>query len=415
MQKLDRKYMVDIGAMPFTTSNCTRNQFRIIANLRQKVDHSTLQKAVNMVTPRFPMFTVAMKKRWNSLSEYKTQDIKIEVIKYSNQFKPFELYSGEPLFRVMYGEKFVCVEMFHTISDANGCLALLNSILSCYYELLGMEVDKSNIIQHDSEYAEEEFEDGYFKYATKEKAQISNTKSLLNKNFKIKSKAIPDRQGVVNIYSFDLEGLKNVAKDKNLTIHEYLVLVLCTTFGQIKSECNSKKITRIQMAINLRNRFPSKTLRNFVGTTQFETKSSDEKAIIQEFKKHMEIATSEKELTAFMWSAVSLMYGVLRFLPRFLGNFLLRTGDKVLGEKANSTSLSNLGIVKSNLNKCGVISYEFIEGTPLYIPFLVSAISYNNVCNIVFSKNTNNSTFEKLFLQRLKQDNITLLKSIVRK
>ncbi len=51
------------------------------------------------------------------------------------------------------------------------------------------------------------------------------------------------------------------------------------------------------MAIDLRKRFECKTLRNFVGTTQFETKIIDDDIISQEFKKHIAIATNEKQLS----------------------------------------------------------------------------------------------------------------------
>lgn len=414
MNMTNKRYKIDIGAMPFAIDNCTRNQFRLIANLFDDINLEILQKTVDLVVPRFPMYTVTMNKKWNSIVDYCSKKMKIKIIEYTSEFLPFDIYSGEPLFRILYGKKLICVEMYHTLGDANGCLALLNSTLSCYFQLLGKEFDKTNIIEYDSEYTEEEFEDGYLKHAAKEKALISNTISLFNKSFKLNCNSFPNRKGIVNVYSFNSNLLKAVANNKNLTVQEYLVTALCSTFNKIKDQYKSNKIVRIQMAIDLRKRFECKTLRNFVSTTQFETKSIDDDIISQEFKKHIAIATNEKQLKAFMWRAVSLMHGVLRFLPRFIGNFLLKIGDKILGEKANSTSLSNLGIVKNDLKKCGVISYEFIEGTPLYIPFLVSVISYNNVCNIVFSKNTNDHTFEQHFLQKLEQDNITLINKIVR-
>ena len=414
MNNTNKRYKVEIGAMPFTTDNCTRNQFRLIANLNEKINIDILQKAVDLVIPRFPMFTVNIKKRWNSLVEYISQEMLIKITEYKSEFIPFEIFSEEPLFRIMYGKNFVCVEMFHTLSDANGCLTLLNSILSCYFELLGCDFNKINILTYDSECTDEEFEDGYIKYAAKEKALLSNTKSLFNKSFKLKCNSLPNRKGIVKVFSFDSIALKTVANNKNLSVQEYLVTALCQSFNKIKEQCKSNKIIRIQMAIDFRKRFASKTLRNFVGTTQFETKSIDETSISQEFKKHIHIATNEKQLKAFMWSAVSLMQKTLRFFPRFIGNILLRTGDKVLGEKANSTSLSNLGLIKNDLAKCGVTSYEFIEGTPLYIPFLVSVISFNGICNMVFSKNTTDDNFEKYFLQNLEKDNIPLLNELIR-
>ncbi|MDE6967272.1 MAG: hypothetical protein K2P12_01325 [Clostridia bacterium] len=408
MNELKKNYNIDIGGMPFALNNCTRNQYRIIANISENVNISILQKAVDMVVPRFPMFTVKMHKRWNSLRCITHNAMKIEISQYSNKFEPFDIYSDKPLFRVMYGEKFVCVEMFHILSDANGCIALLNSILACYYEIFGMKVVKKNIIDHKSACLEGEIEDSYFKYAKKTRAVLSTTKSITAKSFQQKCKSLPERQGIVCTYTFDVQSFKEAAKKYNATLHEYIVTSLCLAFNRMREECGNKKCVRIQMAINLRKRFPSESLRNFVATTQFDTKSYEKEIILQELKKHMEIATSERELQAFMWSAVSLMYGSLRFIPRFIGDFLLKTGDKILGEKANSTSFSNLGVVNNDLDKNGVISYEFIEGTPLYVPFLVSAISFKNICNIVFSKNTEDNLFEQYFLEELQKDNIIL-------
>lgn len=415
MGEFGKTYNIDLGAMPFTLTNCTRNQYRIIANLSEYVNISALQRAVDLVVPRFPMYTINMRKRWNSVREINVVYMKIKVSEYKNQLVPFDLYSGEPLFRVMYGEKFICLEMYHSLTDANGCVAFLNSILSQYFELFGQKVDKSNIISGNSVCTEREFEDSYFKYAEKAKATLSTTKSLTSKSFKNNYISLPKRRGVFVTYSFNASELKRVAKQYDATLHEYLVTILCVAFGRLKTDSDKKKCTRIQMPINLRKRYDSDSLRNFVATTQFDTFSSDKNIILQEVKSYMKIATSDKELKAFMWSAVTLMHGVLRFLPRFLGDFLLSTGDKVLGEKANSTSFSNLGLMDTRLDKNGVISYEFLGGIPLYVPFLVCAISFNNICNLTFSKNTEENLFEKYFLEELQKDGVKLIKTQIRK
>lgn len=406
MINTNKKYAIDLGGMPFTLSNCTRNQYRLIAHLSQYVDINALQTAVNLVLPRFPMYTITINKKWNSLRELEVINTNILITKYQNKFQPFNIKSTEPLFRVMYGEKFICIEMFHSLTDANGCLTFLNSILACYYEVLGQQVDKTNIINFNSECKESEFEDSFFKYAEKTKAKINPAKSLFLKSFHNKCKVLPDRQGVVITYSLNVDELKKVAKQYNATLHEYLTTILCLAVNRLKTECNNKKCVRIQMPINLRKRYPSESLRNFVATTQFDTKNTDKQTILNEFKEYLKLATCDNELKAFMQSAVSLMHGVLRFLPRFIGDFMLKTGDKILGEKANSTAFSNIGVVNTNLHINGVESYEFIEGTPLYISNLTSAISFKNVCNFTFSKNTQDEKFEHYFLEELKKDNI---------
>ena len=315
----------------------------------------------------------------------------------------------------MYGKKFICVEMFHILSDANGCVAFLNSILSCYYELLGMKTDRTNIITTDSTPSQVEFEDSYFKYAKRSKSAINLTNSLAKKCFKLNcGNYLNESEGEHITYSFNVEQLKSLSRKYNATVNEYAVTLICLAYAKIKNDCNSDKCIRIQMPINLRKRFPSKTLRNFVATTQFETFSDDKLTILQEVKKHMSIATSDKELKSFMWNAVFLMNGVLKVIPRIMGDFLLKSGDNLLGEKASSTSFSNIGLVENNLYKNGVVSMEFLAGTPKYVPFLLSAITYNNICNLTFSKNTRENLFEQYFLEELKKDAIIPTNIVVR-
>ena len=54
MNMTNKRYKIDIGAMPFAIDNCTRNQFRLIANLFDDINLEILQKAVDLVVPRFP-------------------------------------------------------------------------------------------------------------------------------------------------------------------------------------------------------------------------------------------------------------------------------------------------------------------------------------------------------------------------
>lgn len=411
----NKKYLIDIGAMPFAFECGIRNQFRIIANMLQFVKVDILQKAVDKIVPRFPMFTINMSQKWNSMRELIVSDMKINVQKYQAKFTPFNLQSNEPLFRVMYGKKFICVEMLHILSDANGCVAFLNSLLYCYYELLGMKMDKTNIITIDSKANKDEFEDSYFRYARRSKSAINLTNNIAKKCFKLNcGNYLNESKGEHITYSFDVEQLKSVSRKYNATINEYAVTVICLAYAKIKNDCNCDKCIRIQMPINLRKRFFSKSLRNFVATTQFETFSNDKLNILQEIKRHMSIVTSDKELESFMWNAVFMMNGVLKVLPRFIGDFLLKTGDNLLGEKASSTSFSNIGLVENNLFKNGVVSMEFLAGTPKYVPFLLSAITYNNICNLTFSKNTRENLFEKYFLEELKKDGIFPTNIVVR-
>lgn len=410
-----RKFTISVGAMPFATVSNTRSQFRVIANLDKKVDPEVLQKAVDLTVPRFPMYTVIIRRRWHGLRTLQVADMNVEAEPFNPQRVHYHRYAKKPLFKIMYGEKMICVELYHILSDGNGGVAFLNCLLGCYFELLGEEVDKTNILDYKDTATEEEFEDGYLRFAEKKKGKINNARSLGRAQFKLKDKVIKDRFNISTTYSFDLAAIKAASKSFGATLHEYLAAVICVTFLRLRDEQGSKKCIRLQMPIDLRKRFQTSTLTNFVATTQFETYGGDKKQLVDEIREHFKIATHEDELKAFLNDGKTLMHGILGFFPRFISDFLVDLGDTLLGERMSNTSFSNLGLVKNNLYKNGVTDYEVIGGNPMYAPFYITTISYNGICNLTFSRHIEGDTYEKYFLEELAKDGIVPTKTVVRK
>lgn len=415
MKYTGKKFTISVGAMPFATVSNTRSQFRVLANLDKKVDPETLQKAIDLVVPRFPMYTVIIRRRWHGLRTLQVADMKITAEPFNPQREHYHRYAKKPLFKVMYEDNMICVELYHILSDGNGGVAFLNCLLACYFTLLGEEVDMTNILDWRDKATEEEFEDGYLRFAENKKGKINNAKSLGRGQFKLKEKVIKDRGNVSTTYSFDLATLKPVSKSYGATLHEYLAAVLCVTFLRLRDEHGSKKFIRLQMPIDLRKRFPTSTLTNFVATTQFETSGGDKPQLIKELREHFEIATHEDELKSFLNNGKNLMHGVLGFLPRFISDFLVDLGDTLLGERMSNTSFSNLGLVRNNLAKNGVVDYEVIGGNPLYAPFYVTTISFNGISNLTFSRHIESDIFERYFLEELAKDGIVPTKKVVRK
>ena len=415
MKYTGRKFTISVGAMPFATISNTRSQFRIIANLDKDVDPEILQKATDLVVPRFPMYTVIIRRRWHGLRTLQVADMKVNVEPFNPQREHYHRYAKKPLFKIMYEKNMICVELYHILTDGNGGVRFLNCLLACYFTLLGEDVDMTNILDWRDHATDEEFEDGYLRFAENKKGKINNARSFGRAQFKLDEKVIKDRGNVSTTYSFDLASAKPVAKSYGATLHEYLAATLCVTFLRLRDERGSKKCIRLQMPIDLRKRFPTTTLTNFVATTQFETFGGDKAQLIKELREHFEIATHEDELKSFLNDGKNLMHGVLGFLPRFISDFLVDLGDTLLGERMSNTSFSNLGLVKNNLAKNGVLDYEVIGGNPLYAPFYVTAISFNGICNISFSRHIESDVFERYFLEELSKDDISPTKTVIRK
>lgn len=415
MKYTGKKFTISVGAMPFATISNTRSQFRVLANLDKKVDPEILQKAVDLVVPRFPMYTVIIRRRWHGLRTLQVADMQVKIEPFNPQREHYHRYAKKPLFKIMYEDNMICVELYHILSDGNGGIAFLNCLLACYFTLLGEEVDMTNILDWRDKATEEEFEDGYLRFAENKKGKLNNARSFGRAQFKLQDKVIKDRGNISTTYSFDLSALKRVSKAYGATLHEYLAAVLCATFLRLRDERGSKKCIRLQMPIDLRKRFPTSTLTNFVATTQFETFGGDKEQLIKDIREHFAIATNEDELKSFLNDGKTLMHGILGFFPRFISDFLVDLGDTLLGEKMSNTSFSNLGLIKNDLTKNGVLTYEVIGGNPMYAPFYVTTISYNGVCNVNFSRHIESDIFERYFLEELAKDGVTTTKTVIRK
>lgn len=414
MKYTGKKFTISVGAMPFATVSSTRSQFRILANLDREVDPAILQKAVDLVVPRFPMYTVIIRRRWHGLRTLQVADMKVAVEPYSPRREHYHRYSKKPLFKVMYDKKAICVEMYHILTDGNGGVAFLNCLLACYFTLLGEKVDMTNILDWRDKASDEEFEDGYLRFAENKKGKINNARSFGRAQYKFKDKVLKNRGNVSTTYSFDLSALKTVSKSYGATLHEYFAAVICSAYLRLRDEEKSKKCIRLQMPIDLRKRFPTSTLTNFVATTQFETYGGDLRQIIAEISEHFKIATGEDELKAFLNDGKTLMHGVLGFLPRFISDFFVDLGDTLLGERMSSTSFSNLGLVRNGLTANGVLTYEVFGGNPLYAPFYITAISYNGIFNLTFSRHVESDKYERYFVEELAKDGIVPMKKAVR-
>ena len=163
MKYTGKKFTISVGAMPFATISNTRSQFRVLANLDKKVDPEILQKAVDLVVPRFPMYTVIIRRRWHGLRTLQVADMQVKIEPFNPQREHYHRYAKKPLFKIMYEDNMICVELYHILSDGNGGIAFLNCLLACYFTLLGEEVDMTNILDWRDKATEEEFEDGYLR------------------------------------------------------------------------------------------------------------------------------------------------------------------------------------------------------------------------------------------------------------
>src|SRR5574344_1746418 len=207
--------------------------------------------------------------------------------------RKMELNQKRHLFRVLYYKNKVSFETFHSVTDGTGAICFLNSLLSCYFNLEGKNIDtRSMEINYKDKPSIEECEDSF-----KKVADDSGTNKRDNKKA-YQVHGTPEPNGVLDVITAvcDSDKLHQIAKEHNATITQFLVAIYAKSIIQNQFG-RSKKPVIISVPINLRKYFDTKTLRNFSSWVDIVFENGSDKIDIDELinisKQKMEILTKE--------------------------------------------------------------------------------------------------------------------------
>lgn len=324
--------------------------FRFSGTLTEPVDPEILQQAVYRTTARFPSFSMRLRRGvfWHYLQR----------IEGGPPVVPDGCCPCEPLrpednrgfyFRVMYYNCRISVDFFHALTDGTGALSFLKTLLAEYLTLrYGLDVPRDSVILDcGSEPAPEEYEDSFQRYAGAA-ARVRYVK----RSFRIRGTREPD--GYINVTCgiIPLDEVLKRSREKGATLTQYLAAVLMMSLAEIQRreariETLRKPITLL-IPVNLRNHFPSLTKRNFTGMVYpyIETRlgEHDFDEVLSAVKHYMGSEVTPRLLRARFTSFVnSQRHPVLRYIPLFLKNPILRVVQRYAGDRKSCITFSNLG------------------------------------------------------------------------
>ena len=148
-----------------------------------------------------------------------------------------------------------------------------------------------------------------------------------------------------------------IARSRNVTITEYLVSVylfsLQTIYLEEKEKAKKQKrgVLRIEVPVNLRKKFPSKTMRNF---SLFVLPEIDLRLGIYTFEEILKIVNYQlqtgadvKQIARFLSQNVGHEKSpFIRVLPLFIKSMAISAVYRRLGSNQCSGIMTNLGCVK---------------------------------------------------------------------
>jgi NRPS condensation-like uncharacterized protein len=396
---------------PAIISDDLTSVFRITAALKDPIRYSSLREAVAITSKRFPYFNVTLGAGifWHFLE--------------LNNFPPailpdkgtpctaFDIRNKNlPLYRIILKGKKISVEFSHIITDGGGAMEYLKSLVFTYLTLTGKPVTTSeNIILPGSPIAEEEYEDAYNKFFQKLPQPVKLAKAW-HLPFSLETKP---KLKIISAEVNTCEILDIVHRYK-VSITEYFVAVYIYSIQEIfiereKENKNIKrKVIRIEVPVNMRNKLPSRTMRNFslfvlpeidlrLGTYSFEE-------VLKSVHHQLQISSDIKQILRFLSSNVGYerLY-VVRALPLFIKKIAISAVYRSLASRRWSGILTNLGVIKLPADMENLIdSLEIIPPPPnRQVKVSCALISYRDRLRIIFSNISGSNELEKKFIRHL--------------
>lgn len=376
------------------------NIFRLSVTLIEDVEQDILQKALNNSVRRFPTILASVHKGF--FWYYQQPVLKApQVLEDNNLLKPMtnkELATCA--IRVLYSEKTIHVEFFHSITDGKGGMDFLKAFVYEYLKIKeNINVPKPNdLLTTNDNPMNDEIQDAYSKIESQTKTY--NIKENGKDVYQFED--IKGTQLYIKKYVVDIHELKEIARTFNATFTVFLSAIIMKSILNLQnkdSNIKKQKVVKLFLPINLRTLLKLNTLRNFVLYIKPEIKPDvDENTlqkIVESIKKQMEEALETENLKARIQKNVSLQNNVIvKILPLFIKEFILKNAF-IYSEKTTSLTVSNIGVIKVPTEMDNYInSFGCILNTRSDTPYNCGIISYKDQLYMNFIRNIRDPLLE---------------------
>ena len=413
--KKDVWYKLDLSAIVYPTLQRRdfSSVYRLSVVLKEEIDPQLLQQALDLTLPRFPTYKVAIRKGvfWRYLEPNNRPGPFVQP-DIQNPCMPMHFRSNNRyLIRVYYFRNRISLEAHHSLGDGTGGMCLLQTLTATYLGLLGNRITPSGfVLDINGRPDPEELEDAYMRYAN---AKVCPPRPA-EKTYRIRGTKEPFY--TLNIVDgiMSVSEVMAIAKKYGASITEYLNAVLLYALLQKQAQEFHLRLypVRIAMPVNLRRFFPSKTLRNFItmvypsidprlGEYTFEE-------IITQVHHYMRYYINEKFLRGdITTNAATQRNPVIRLVPLFIKDFVVRTFYSRVQDKNSSAGLTNMGALKVPPEmKPFIDRFDIYMGQPFSSRTNCAIISYEDTLTINFASSICETDVERFFFRKLVQDGI---------
>ncbi|MCM1991476.1 hypothetical protein [Oceanirhabdus seepicola] len=384
--------------------------FRVSSALNFHVDKNILQKALNSTLERFPYFNVSLKTGlfW-SYFDKSNEKLLVE----EEKFYPcmnLNVKKHHFPFRVLYFNNRISLEFTHALTDGTGAMIFLQYLLQEYLKIKNL-IHKDVLTYINDTPTKGEFEDSYKK---------NFDRKIPTKRVKVKAFHFPfklSEKGVYHIVTgiLPVKDLLIKSKEFNCSLTELLcALFIDSIIELIDKNGYKKKPIALNIPINLRSKFSSKTMNNFFIslTPTIDPRLGDYtlEEIVEYIHNYMNLNNNTKVLKQLLCKNVRSGNNIfLRIIPSFIKDLIMPFVHSSFGEANYTSGFSNMGLVRLPIEM-----EQHIERFDVYPPpsrgnkIKVTAISYKDNIHITFGKMTYRKDLEEIFFSKIRKMNIPI-------
>lgn len=387
------------------------NLFRQSVTLKEMVDCTVLQSALDVTVKRFP--TIAARLRKGTFWYYLHQVPQAPKIRQEYSYPLVYMDRKEisqSAFRVIVYKKRIAVEFFHSLTDGTGALVFLKSLVAEYLEQkYGVSVPAEHgVLDRRENPKPEEMEDSFPKFAGPVPFSRKDTNA-----WRMAEDLEPDRFQHLTCFQLSVADTLKMAHKYGVSVTVFLSAVMMQALKNLQEEKepDRKKRTGIKVLIpvDLRRLFPSKTLRNFAMYTipEIDPRLGDYtfEEICDVIRHKMGLEITAKHMAGVIATNVNDEQNLaVRLIPLPLKNAVMKAIFDTVGERKSCLSMSNLGQVKvPQIMESYIDRFDFVLGVQAAAPYNCGVISYQDTIYINFIRNIRNPELERHFFRILQE------------
>ena len=385
--------------------------FRQSVTLTEPVDRQVLQSALDVTVKRFPSIAARLRRGafWFYLQQVDRAPELSEEYSYPMVFMS-QKEMRRCAFRVIAYENRIAVEFFHSLTDGTGALVFLKTLTAEYLEQkyrISIPCEEGVLDRREAP-KDEELEDSFLKYAGAVPASRKDTDAW-------KMTGTPQPEGVLNLTCFRLDAAQvlETAHRYGITATVLLGAAMMEALQALQAEKirdpMERKSIKLQIPVNLRRLFPSKTLRNFAMYTIPEIEPRLGEYSFAEICRVIQSKILGEVTAKHMGKVITTNVNdernpLVRLIPLPIKNMVMRAVFDSVGEKKSCLSMSNLGVVKvPQAMEPYVSRFDFILGAQASAPYNCGVVTYGDTVYLNFIRKIQEAELERHFHMALQE------------